>query len=397
MSTFRTHPPVALDELKASLSSYAEKVRKHQDAHLNEAQTRITLIGPYLEQLGYDVRDPSIVATEYAADLSHRAGKKVDYAVIHEGRPFIVIEAKAVTTSLGTTASKQLSDYFTGAEAEYAVHTNGIDWHWYQLDVENQRKIATEPFLTHSTLEPKDAEMAWLCRIHAANYDADTLKEHALEMDVTRQIQQWIQATMIEPSEDFGRFLAKQLYHGRTTSKVQQRYQAAAKTALQNLRAEIIDNALARFRETPNNEKDVAQSSVAIDTTPAPVAREVETLTLSDGRKLRSDERPRAWRRDANAEWQVAPTVKDVCKAVLQHLLDHIDTDHADALTAISRSFTYVTGIGGKQIVLHGSMNTPVWNKVLQKALDGIKQSRMYPELHGIEWWLPEGSPKRST
>ena len=83
-------------------------VRARSIVHLceNEEQTKVSLINPYLEMLGYDVRDPRYVRLEVRADI-HTGNEKVDYAILREDRPWMVVEAKKASVPLGDEAPDQ--------------------------------------------------------------------------------------------------------------------------------------------------------------------------------------------------------------------------------------------------------------------------------------------------
>ena len=99
--------------LEEKLKAFADQARRVEpDCINNEAQTKVCLINPYLEILGYDVRDPKICAFEYTADIG-KSGKKVDYALLRAGRPSILIEANAVNMDVrNDTVPTQLQRYF---------------------------------------------------------------------------------------------------------------------------------------------------------------------------------------------------------------------------------------------------------------------------------------------
>ena len=81
-----------IDRLRA-LSGNARQRVPH--ARTEEA-TKNALVMPFLQVLGYDVFDPLEVVPEYVADVGMKRGEKVDYAILMDGDPIIIIECKAV-------------------------------------------------------------------------------------------------------------------------------------------------------------------------------------------------------------------------------------------------------------------------------------------------------------
>jgi len=63
---------------------------------MNESNTRVLLIEPVLDALGWDTQDVNVVTREYRVF----DGKYLDYALSLSGRPSLFIEAKALGTNL---------------------------------------------------------------------------------------------------------------------------------------------------------------------------------------------------------------------------------------------------------------------------------------------------------
>lgn len=104
-----------------------ERLRKCAETHKeylanNEAATRACLVDPVLRILGWDVSDPEQVRVEYKVE-----GKSADYALLRDGKPHILIEAK----SLGAKIKEdfwQLAVYAARTGAALGVMTNGDEW-----------------------------------------------------------------------------------------------------------------------------------------------------------------------------------------------------------------------------------------------------------------------------
>ena len=196
------------EQLKAVLEAHAKKLARLIPKCTNEAQTKTTLIDPYLEYLGWDVRDPDIVRLEHKADFEIKKSEKVDYAILKDGKPLILIEAKAATTPLPKEAPAQLRRYFQAEISTYAVLTNGIVYQWYQQDPDgNPGKLALEPFLVDDATKVTDQDVDWLWHLNLDRFDKIILNLKAWQNDFQVQIQEWIQRNIEEPEEDLIRLL----------------------------------------------------------------------------------------------------------------------------------------------------------------------------------------------
>ena len=108
-----------------SLLSLVEKLRERIDEHRddlskNETLTRDTLINPLLKELGWD--NPELVMPEF------RVGReRVDYALLSDGKPIMVIEAKSLGTPLEEARAKAFR-YRQKTKARYFSVTDGQRW-----------------------------------------------------------------------------------------------------------------------------------------------------------------------------------------------------------------------------------------------------------------------------
>ena len=107
----------------------------------NETNTKNGLINPVLGELGWDVTDPELVWAEYSMQ-----GGRVDYALMRDGSPIAVIEAKKLGTGLGADATAQVLNYVSNDQAvKYAIATNGDSW---RMQVRGERTLAVNVILT---------------------------------------------------------------------------------------------------------------------------------------------------------------------------------------------------------------------------------------------------------
>jgi hypothetical protein len=123
----------------------------------NEESTKLHLILPFIDLLGYNYADPFEVCPEHAADFDTRHSNKVDFAIVSGGHPVIAVECKQVGASL-MAARGQLRAYYSALPtAKLAILTNGIAFEFF-VDSEDENLMDEEPFLT------LDLEAISLCR-----------------------------------------------------------------------------------------------------------------------------------------------------------------------------------------------------------------------------------------
>ena len=115
------------------LDALVEKIRNTPKENIQtEEATKMAFIAPFLNLLGYDVFNPSIVVPEFVADVGSKKGEKVDYAIMDNGKPLILIEAKSVHENLDNH-NNQLVRYFTVTDAKFGILTNGIEYRFFLI------------------------------------------------------------------------------------------------------------------------------------------------------------------------------------------------------------------------------------------------------------------------
>ena len=115
-----------------SLLELVETLRARIDAHCtalrgSEALTRYALIDPLLRELGWDTSNPDMVVPEY------RSGSgSADYALISNGSPAIMVEAKKLSTPLRDQVLAQGINYCLMEGTSYFSVTDGQHWEIYE-------------------------------------------------------------------------------------------------------------------------------------------------------------------------------------------------------------------------------------------------------------------------
>lgn len=113
-------------EFKDQITQFAKRVDRLLPQIKTEEATKTSLILPFITILGYDVFDPFEVNPEFIADIGIKKGEKVDYAILKDGNPIILIECKHYEEDLSPHNS-QLFRYFHTTTAKFGLLTNGID------------------------------------------------------------------------------------------------------------------------------------------------------------------------------------------------------------------------------------------------------------------------------
>ena len=114
-----------------SLLQLVETLRGRIEAHRavlsqSEARTRYGLIDPLLRELGWETSDPNMVVPEYSSGTG-----RADYALLSNGRPAMMVEAKKLGTRLQDAAGQGIQ-YCLIEGTSYFTLTDGGHWEIYE-------------------------------------------------------------------------------------------------------------------------------------------------------------------------------------------------------------------------------------------------------------------------
>lgn len=218
------------NELLVKLQGFAEQAKARAPSCNNEQETKNYLIEPYLQQiLGYDVSNPAHVRLEYKTSIG-KTGESVDYAILKDDKPFLLVEAKPTTEKpLPEKPTTQLSRYAVDSEnVVCAAYTNGLTWHWYRKRVDNKKrhvKLDDTPFLKVDVCTPRQSEISWLSA--AKKGRTRKLAEDAMESEVMlSHIDNWMAKMKRHPSDKLLKLMLTDTGYGTGKQNLQRAKQA---------------------------------------------------------------------------------------------------------------------------------------------------------------------------
>ena len=229
-------------DLKDQLKQIADRVSKLKEQILTEEATKNAFIMPFLQSLGYDVFNPLEVVPEFVADLGIKKGEKIDYAIFKDGNPTILIECKHWAQNLNLHDG-QLLRYFHVSKAKFGILTNGIIFRFYS-DLVEPNKMDEKPFLDINITELKDNQIEELKKFHKAHFDAESIVNTASELKYMNELKGLIHNELINPTDDFVRYFAKQVYPSVVTAKVLEQFTSLTKRAIQQHINDLINDRL---------------------------------------------------------------------------------------------------------------------------------------------------------
>lgn len=269
-----------IDELR-NFSSRATKVK---DAVTSEDATKTSLVLPFFKLLGYDIFDPTEFVPEFTADIGIKKAEKVDYAIVIEGNPVILVECKRHGETLDKHSS-QLFRYFGTTTAKFAILTDGIIYKFY-TDLNEQNKMDLEPFLVFNVLDITEHLVSELRRFAKSTLDIETAYLAAVELKYTNKMKDLLSTARTDPPESFVRYMMGEIYSGRQTQSAIDMFRPIVKRGynqyINDQIHETLKNAMRSQIDTGNNLTPDAKPEAEVQNTPASEAETPATLTQDE-------------------------------------------------------------------------------------------------------------------
>ncbi|WP_462266103.1 type I restriction endonuclease [Mucilaginibacter sp.] len=216
-------------DFKDSILQFAKRVEQLCPQIQTEEATKNALIMPFIQLLGYDVFNPFEVSPEFVADIGIKKGEKVDYAILNDNKPILLIECKHYTQDLNPHNS-QLFRYFHTTDAKFGLLTNGLEYRFY-TDLVTPNKMDEKPFFEFKISEIKENEIAELKKFHKSYFNVDNITNTASELKYLNQIKQLLNQDFNEPSDEFVKYFTRKVYPSTITAKVLEQFKLITKKA----------------------------------------------------------------------------------------------------------------------------------------------------------------------
>lgn len=230
------------------LDRLASRLEQHTEHLKTEEATKHTLVMPIINALGYNVFDPLEVIPEFTADVGTKKGEKVDYAIVMDHNPMILIECKMYGSKLSLNHASQLYRYFSVTEARFAVLTNGVQY-WFYTDLQSPNKMDDKPFFEFDLRDYDEKSVGELRKFSKANFNLDNILSNASELKYAKQIEKLLAQELESPSEEFVKLFTGRVYLGRFTAAVQEQFRDLVRNAFrQFIRDQINDRLKSALR-----------------------------------------------------------------------------------------------------------------------------------------------------
>ena len=251
-------------EFNEQIKQFANRVKQLQPNIQTEEATKMSMVIPFFQLLGYDVFNPAEFCPEYTADVGIKKGEKVDYSIMEDGKPLILIECKWCGEALDKHGS-QLFRYYGTTPAKFGILTNGMVYRFY-TDLEESNKMDLSPFLEIDLLDLKDHQLPELKKFCKSNFDSDKIFSTASELKYTGLIKGVLSSELENPSDEFIRFVLQNTYDGLKTQKVVDKFRPIVKKSLVGFINDLVNQKIsAALHGSDDTEEPVEKVEETID------------------------------------------------------------------------------------------------------------------------------------
>ncbi|MER2190656.1 MAG: type I restriction endonuclease [Solibacillus sp.] len=211
-----------MEKFVEQLKALVTRVNTLKDSIATEEATKTAIVMPFFQILGYDVFNPLEFSPEFTADVGIKKGEKVDYAILNDGAPIILIECKSISEKL-TKHDSQLFRYFGTTSAKFGILTNGVEYKFF-TDLEEANKMDTAPFFTFNILELRDNQIQEIAKFRKETFDLDNISSTASDLKYLNALKEYLSVQFETPDEEFVKFLVQQIYDGQKTKTTLEKF-----------------------------------------------------------------------------------------------------------------------------------------------------------------------------
>ncbi len=268
-------------EFTNNIKQFSEKIGKLKEHVKTEEATKTSLIMPFFSQvLGYDVFNPQEFVPEFTSSFGVKKDARIDYAILKDGKPTILIEAKCMSENIDSVHDSQLAMYLNASKAKFGILTNGVKYKFY-TDLDETNKMDQTPFLEIDLLDLKEHHIAEVKKFYKENFNEENIFSTASELRFSKEIKKYFASQLNTPSDDFVRtILASGIYPGQKNQAVIEKFKPIIKKSLNDYMNEAMNEKI--MAALKNNSEDSREAEGDTDAPAVEAAKEIDIETTME-------------------------------------------------------------------------------------------------------------------
>ena len=266
-------------DFKDQIKLLSERVIKLKENIATEEATKTALIMPFIQALGYDIFDPTEVVPECICDIGTKKGEKIDYTIFKDGEPIILIECKHWKQDLNLH-SGQLLRYYHVSKAKFGILTNGIIYRFY-TDLVESNKMDEKPFFEFNLEDLRETHIEKSKEFHKSYFNVESILNTASELKYTNEIRNLIIKEIADPTDEFVKYFAKQVYPSMITKPLLEQFRDILKRAFQQYNSDYLNDKLKSVIKS-EGEEEKPMPTEEKPTAPAPTDNSDKIVTTEE-------------------------------------------------------------------------------------------------------------------
>lgn len=298
--------------LKKSLDKFNVKAAVKSSS--DETNTRILLIHPILELLGY--KQITDFIHEYVADIKGKRGTKVDIAVTFgKKKPVILIECKKAGQKLNDNHFKQLNEYVLYTpSAKIGILSNGLNWNFY---IRGESGLNHTPFFVFDIQSYSNSDLESLAMFTKSEFNLNEITEEAESIHFLEKFDDALFSVLHSPTDSLIKSVNESMGGRRVSDKIAQKI------------SELINSiSIKGVYERMVQEEAKLNSSGIITTEEEMKAFNVIKTMLAMSSKFKNTELERIGFRDQKNSFKILiddNQKKSICDIVLKEKVNYIE------------------------------------------------------------------------
>lgn len=195
-----------------------------------EEGTKLALVQPFIQALGYEVSNPAEVVPEFTASTGSLKDARADYAILKDGKAFAVFECKKLGEPLDVHKT-QLEWYFVNSPARIGILTDGNRYIFFS-DLEERHRMDAVPFMDFTLSALDDSVLPRLRPLCKDKFVEEDFLSNAERLKYNREFKRLIAEQFAALDDDFARLFIGRVWSYKITQKVLDRFKPVVKAAL---------------------------------------------------------------------------------------------------------------------------------------------------------------------
>ena len=249
------------------MPDYKENLKNIRDAYRARANTRITeedtkrvFVIPFVQALGYDTNN----LAEFGSEVSFPDAGRVDYAILHDGKPVIIIECKPLSNNRLMDERGQVQGYYNAVKPAVAILTNGNQFQFFG-DLDGDGDMDSSPYLEinlddyddEDFGDPGAPDLNALRLFTKHEFNADAIRYAATEMQYKQRMRNFLEQQFSGAELDNGlvELLARLVYAGRLGANIRATFANLAQEVISEFKDDLVKSAVSGNQHTTTSEE----------------------------------------------------------------------------------------------------------------------------------------------